>query len=78
MPSIEPSRVAGHRPDGSKILLPETETCIRNRKSGFEYSCDEDAIHDVNNPNTDTTEEDIERSTTLRILQGEGSAGASG
>jgi len=78
MPSIEPSRVAGTRPDGSKILLPETETRLRNKHTGLEYESMDQALADVGDPNTDTTEDDIAQDTTLRVLQGEGSEGGSG
>lgn len=78
MPNTEKSRAAGVRPDESKVILPETETCIRHARRGTEYACEEDASADVESPDTDTTEEDICRDTTLRVLKGVDSAGDSG
>jgi len=75
MPTVEKAKVGGVRPDGSKILLPETETVIRHARTGKEYSCEEEALADVESPDTDTCEEDISRSTTLRVLQGVDSEG---
>jgi len=76
MTMIEKARVAGTRPDGSKILLPETETRIRHKRTGHEYANDDDALADVYNPDTDTTDNDICRDTTLRVLQGVDSEGS--
>jgi len=78
MAKIEHARIGGTRPDGSKILLPETETRIRHKRTGHEYAGDDDALADVQNPDTDTTEDDICRDTTLRVLQGIGSEGGTG
>jgi len=50
MAIVEKARVAGTRPDGSKILLPETETRIRHKRTGHEYANDDDALADVYNP----------------------------
>jgi len=76
MPIVEKAKVGGVRADGSKILLPETEVRITHARTGKEYECEEDAVADVSNPDTDTCEEDICRSTTLRVLQGVDSEGS--
>jgi hypothetical protein len=78
MAKIESSRVAGTRPDGSRIILPETETRVRNKRTGWEYSSEEEARADVENPGTDTTEDDIAQDTTLRVLKGVDSEGGAG
>jgi len=42
-----------------KKIQCTTEEVYRNKKSNFVYATKEDAEHDVNNPNTDTKQEDI-------------------
>lgn len=76
MPIHEPARISAVRPDGSRVILPETETRIVHARTGVEYTCEDDALADVQNPETDTCEEDICRSTTLRVLQGVGADGS--
>lgn len=76
MATIEKARVGGTRPDGSKIILPEVEQRVHHKRTGHEYAGEDDALADVQNPDTDTCEEDICRSTTLRVLQGLGSEGS--
>jgi hypothetical protein len=78
MANIEKSRVAGTRPDGSKIILPETETRIRHARTGVEYISEEQARADIESLETDTTEDDICRDTTLRVLKGVDSTGGAG
>jgi len=78
MPTIEKSKVKEIRPDGSRVILPEVETRVRNRRHDFEYESEEHAVEDINNPETDTTEDDIARDTTLRVLMGVDSTGDAG
>lgn len=78
MPIVEPARISEVRPDGSRVILPESEVRISHARTGVEYSCEEDALADVQNPETDTCEEDICRSTTIRVLQGLSFEGGSG
>ena len=75
MPIVE-SKIAGIREDGSKIILPEVEVVIKNAKTDTEYDDDIAAESDVNDPNTDTTADDIVRSVTLRVLKGVGAEGS--
>ena len=42
-----------------KKIQCTTEEIYRNKKSNAIYASKEDAEHDVNNPNTDTKQEDI-------------------
>jgi len=42
-----------------KKIQCTTEEVYRNKKSNLVYATKEDAEHDVNNPNTDTKQEDI-------------------
>tara|TARA_R100000353_G_C6411497_1_gene170551 strand:+ start:343 stop:537 length:195 start_codon:yes stop_codon:yes gene_type:complete len=42
-----------------KKIQCTTEEVYRNKKNNMIYATKEDADHDVNNPNTDTKQEDI-------------------
>ena len=42
-----------------KKIQCETKEVYRNKKNNMVYSSKEDAEHDINNPNTDTKQEDI-------------------
>ena len=42
-----------------KKIQCTTEEVYRNKKNNMIYATKEDAEHDVNNPNTDTRQEDI-------------------
>ena len=78
MPIIEQeAKVAGTREDGSTILLPEVEVKIENAVTGQEYSSDVEAAEDVANPETATSQNDIKRSVTMRVLKGVGATGDS-
>jgi hypothetical protein len=79
MPIIEQeAQVAGTREDGSTILLPEVEVKIENVATGQEYNSDVEAAEDVANPETATSQSDIKRSVTLRVLKGVGAEGGAG
>jgi len=78
MPIVEPAKVGGTRDDGSTILLPEVETVIKNAHTEAEYDDDDAAQADVDDPNTETTANDIVRSVTLRVLKGVGAEGGAG
>ena len=78
MPKIvQESTVAGTRDDGSKIILPEVEIVVKNAKTDVEYDDDVAAEADVNDPNTDTTADDIQRHVAIRVLKGVGATGES-
>ena len=53
--------------DGS--LLPEVEVTVKNVRTDTEYDDDDQAASDVADPSTDTTDADISRSVTLRVLK---------
>jgi hypothetical protein len=79
MPIIEQeARVAGTREDGSTVLLPEVEVKIENVATGQEYNSDVEAAEDVANPETATSQNDIKRSVTMRVLKGVGAEGGAG
>ena len=76
MAIIEKAQLGDTREDGSRILLPETETVIKNIRTEAEYDDDDHAAADVADPNTDTTDNDIQRIVTIRVLKGVESEGA--
>ena len=79
MPIIEQNAtIGGTREDGSTVLLPEVEVKIENAVTGQEYNSDIEAAEDVANPETATSQSDIKRSVTLRVLKGVGAEGGAG
>ena len=79
MPRIEQeAQIGDTREDGSKILLPEVEVTVKNLRTDVEYDDDNAAIADVDDPNTDTTADDISRSSVIRVLKGVGGEGGAG
>ena len=65
MPIVEPAELLGHitTEDGRKIphYKVKTETTITHLDTGAEYSSEEEAQADVDNPGTSTTVEKIKR-----------------
>ena len=51
-------------------LLPEVEVVVKNVRTETEYDDDDAAAADVADANTDTTDADISRSVTLRVVKG--------
>jgi hypothetical protein len=51
-------------------LLPEVEVVVKNVATEAEYDDDDAAAADVADPNTATTDADISRSVTLRVVKG--------
>jgi len=47
----------------------ETEVTVKNLKTNAEYKSDEEAESDVNNPGTDTKQEDISRSVNIKVAK---------
>lgn len=45
----------------------ESKVKITNKKSGLQYASEEQAQEDINDPNTSTTEEDIQRDVTIIV-----------
>jgi len=73
--AIEKSTFGDTRTDGSRIVLPETETVVKNVKTDEEYSDIAAAQADVADISTSTTQDDISQSVTLRVLKGVGAEG---
>ena len=44
----------------------ETEVTVKNLKTNVEYKSDKEAEDDVNDPSTDTKQEDISRSVNIK------------
>jgi hypothetical protein len=65
MPIVEPAELLGHitTEDGRKIphYKVKTETTITNIDTGTEYSSEEEAQADIDDPSTSTTVEKIKR-----------------
>jgi hypothetical protein len=47
----------------------ETEVTVKNLKTNVEYKSDKEAEDDVNNPSTDTKQEDISRSVNIKVAK---------
>tara|TARA_R100001460_G_scaffold19554_2_gene40681 strand:+ start:817 stop:1056 length:240 start_codon:yes stop_codon:yes gene_type:complete len=47
----------------------ETEVTVKNLKTNVEYKSDKEAEDDVNNPGTDTKQEDISRSVNIKVAK---------
>ena len=47
----------------------ETEVTVKNVKTNVEYKSDKEAEDDVNDPNTDTKQEDISRSVNIKVAK---------
>ena len=45
----------------------ETETTIKHAKTGKVYATEEEANQDVQDPATDTTEEDIQKDVAIKV-----------
>ena len=56
-------------------LLPEVEVVVKNVRTETEYDDDDAAAADVADDNTDTTDADISRSVTLRVVKGVDASG---
>ena len=49
------------------VYKPRVEVTIKHMTTGQEYGSDEEAKQDVDNPNTDTKQEDISRSVHSKV-----------
>ena len=70
MPFVEQEEhFEDHVVDGKpiKVYKPRVEVTIKHLKTGKEYMSDAEAQEDVNNPVTDTTQDDISRSVHIKI-----------
>ena len=50
-----------------KIITPQTEVTLTNKRTGQEYNSDAEAMQDVQNPSTDTTSDDIKRDVRITV-----------
>jgi hypothetical protein len=73
--AVEKAKFGETREDGSKIVLPETETIIKNVVTDEEYADLAAADADVSDIGTATVQADISQSVTLRVLKGVGADG---
>ena len=55
--------------DGVEVTVykPRVEVTVKHMTTGQEYGSDEEAKQDVDNPNTDTKQEDISRSVHIKV-----------
>ena len=55
--------------DGKKtpIITPECEVTLTNTQTGAEYNSDEEALADVQNPNSNTKSEHIRRDVKITV-----------
>ena len=55
--------------DGVEVTVykPRVEVTIKHMTTGQEYESDEEAKQDVDDPNTDTKQEDISRSVHIKV-----------
>ena len=55
--------------DGVEVTVykPRVEVTVKHITTGREYGSDEEAKQDVDNPNTDTKQEDISRSVHIKV-----------
>ena len=73
--AIEKSTFGDTRNDGSRVVLPEVETTVKNVVTNEEYPDITAAQADVADISTSTTQDDISQSVTLRVLKGVGAEG---
>ena len=50
-----------------KIITPQTEVTLTNKRTGQEYNSDAEAMQDVQNPDTSTKSEHIRRDVKVTV-----------
>jgi hypothetical protein len=50
-----------------KVITPQTEVTITNKRTSQEYNSDAEALQDVQNPSTDTVADDIKRDVRITV-----------
>ncbi len=57
--------------DGKQIPVVkcEAEIVLRNKKTNKEYVSDKEAEDDINNPATDTVQDDVTRSVKIKVAK---------
>jgi hypothetical protein len=71
MSFLEPGGKVAVVKDGKTIeeIEVETEVTLINTKTNQEYNSDEEAQDDVDNPETETKQEDLSRSVKIRVAK---------
>lgn len=67
---IEEQYIKGYEiVDGKQIPIIHcpTKVTVKNKKTGIVYASEEEAKQDIANPNTDTTEEDIQKDLAVTV-----------
>jgi hypothetical protein len=65
---VEEPKIVGYKDiNGEQVPIYscKTETVLTHKKTGATYETEEAASNDIADPNTDTTEEDIQRDVTI-------------
>jgi hypothetical protein len=55
--------------NGKKIpvITPRTEVTLINKRTGIEYNSDAEALADIQNPETETTADEVSRSVKITV-----------
>jgi len=71
MAFIEEGSVEYIKVDGKEVPVVkcEAEITLKNTKTNQEYNSDKEAEDDINNPDTDTTSEDIKRAVKIKVAK---------
>ena len=71
MSFLEPGGKVAVVKDGKTIeeIEVETEVTLINTKTNQEYNSDQEAQDDVDNPETETKQEDLSRSVRIRVAK---------
>lgn len=71
MSFLEPGGKVAVVKDGKTIeeIEVETEVTLINTKTNQEYNSDQEAQDDVDNPGTETKQEDLSRSVRIRVAK---------
>ena len=51
------------------IIQPEVHVEVKNKKTGTDYSSEEEAKLDISNPNTATTSDDVETNVQIKVTK---------
>jgi|TARA_R100001530_G_scaffold19897_1_gene16680 hypothetical protein len=67
----ESKQVGTYMAEGQEIpiIQPEVHVEIKNKKTGNDYDSEDHAKADVDNPSTDTTEDDIEQNVEIKVVK---------
>ena len=67
----ESKQVGTYTAEGQEIpiIQPEVHVEIKNKKTGDDYDSEDHAKADVDNPETDTVESDIEKSVEIKVVK---------